>query len=164
MNKRNFLIVAGGFAFFTLLQVGSKHNKVAIKSDPQIIKLDHDEQYWQNHLSEAQYAILRTGATEPRYSSKYTNFFQDGTYCCIACDLDLFLSEMKYDSNTGWPSFYDHIHGHLETYTDLKGMWPKTGYRCARCGGHHGHLIMDGPLPSGQRWCNNGQVLKFKPA
>lgn len=164
MNKRNFLIVAGGFALFTLLQVSSKHNKVAIKANPEIMKLDHDDQYWRNNLSEAQYAILRTGATEPRYSSKYTKFYQEGTYCCIACDLDLFRSEMKYDSNTGWPSFHDHIHGHFETYTDLKGMWPKTGYRCARCGGHHGHLIMDGPLPSGQRWCNNGQVLTFKPA
>jgi peptide-methionine (R)-S-oxide reductase len=164
LNKRNFLIVAGGFTLFTLLQISSKHNKVAIKASPEIIKLTHNEQFWRNTLTEAQFAILRMGATEPRYSSKYVKFDEKGTYSCIACELPLFKSEMKYDSNTGWPSFWDHIHGHLETYTDLKGMWPQTGYRCARCGGHHGHLIMDGPLPTGQRWCNNGQVLKFTPA
>ena len=71
---------------------------------------------------------------------------------------------MKYESNTGWPSFFDHIRGHLETYTDLKAIPPERGYRCARCGGHHGHLFMDGPLPTGERWCSNGIALKFVPA
>ena len=164
MNKRNFLIVAGGFALFTFFQASSKHNKVAIKAAPHIQKLDQDDEYWRKKLSEAEFAILRTGATEPRYSSKFAKFYKQGVYSCIACDLELFSSDMKYNSNTGWPSFNDHIHGHLETYTDLKGIWPQTGYRCARCSGHHGHLIMDGPLPTGQRWCNNGQVLKFLPA
>ena len=127
LNKRNFLFVAGGFALFTVLQLSSKQNRIAIKASPDIKKWHKDDS-------------------------------------CQGCDLELFTADMKYDSKTGWPSFSDHIHGHLETYTDLKGIWPKTGYRCARCGGHHGHLIMDGPLPSGQRWCNNGQVLKFTPA
>lgn len=164
MNKRNFLLVAGGLAVFTTLQLSSKQNRVAIKASPDIKKWEKDDAFWYKKLTPTQYAILRTGATEPRFSSKYTKFYEVGTYSCQGCDLALFTADMKYDSKTGWPSFSDHIHGHLETYTDLKGIWPKTGYRCARCGGHHGHLIMDGPLPSGQRWCNNGQVLKFTPA
>ena len=161
MNKRTFLLAAGGVTIFTFLQAVSKQNKIIYKAADHIEKLNYDDQYWRNHLSPAEYAILRTGATEPRFSSKFTNFYQNGIYSCVACDLELFSSDMKYDSKTGWPSFNGHIRGHLETYTDLKGIWPQTGYRCARCEGHHGHLIMDGPLPTGQRWCNNGQVLKF---
>ena len=161
MNKRAFLLAAGGVTIFTFLQAVSKQNKIIYKAADHIEKLNYDDQYWRNHLSPAEYAILRTGATEPRFSSKFTNFYQSGLYSCVACDLELFSSDMKYDSKTGWPSFNGHIRGHLETYTDLKGIWPQTGYRCARCEGHHGHLIMDGPLPTGQRWCNNGQVLKF---
>ncbi len=162
LNKRNFLIVVGGLTLFTTLQLSSKQNQMAFKASPDIKKWQKDEQYWREHLTVSQYAILRTGATEPRFSSQYTNFYEVGIYHCQGCNLDLFTADMKYDSKTGWPSFNDHIRGHLETYTDLKGMWPKTGYRCAQCGGHHGHLIMDGPLPTGQRWCNNGQVLNFK--
>jgi peptide-methionine (R)-S-oxide reductase len=164
LNKRNFLLAASGFTLFTILQVNSKHNRIAIHADPNIKKWVKKDQFWRETLTSSQYAILRSGATEPRYSSKYTKFYERGTYSCQGCDLALFTSEMKYNSFTGWPSFHDHIHGHFETYTDLKGIWPKTGYRCAQCGGHHGHLIMDGPLPSGQRWCNNGQVLKFTKA
>jgi len=164
LDKRNFLLVAGGFVLFTALQLSSKQNRVAVVASPDIVKWQKDDQFWQEKLTPNQYAILRTGATEPRFSSQYTKFYEVGTYSCQGCDLALFTADMKYDSKTGWPSFSDHIRGHFETYTDLKEIWPKTGYRCARCGGHHGHLIMDGPLPSGERWCNNGQVLKFTPA
>lgn len=156
--------MAGGLALFTILQLNSKQNRIAIQASKDIVKWEKEDAFWREHLSTAQYEILRTGATEPRFSSKFTKFYEAGTYSCVGCDLELFTSEMKYDSKTGWPSFNDHIQGHLETYTDLKDMWPKTGYRCAQCSGHHGHLIMDGPLPTGQRWCNNGQVLKFKAA
>lgn len=69
---------------------------------------------------------------------------------------------MKYESHTGWPSFNNHILGHLETYTDLTAIPPQRAYKCARCEGHHGHLFMDGPLPSGERWCNNGVALIFE--
>ncbi len=163
MNRRVFILAAGGFSLFTLLQLSSRHNKSAIKASANIKKIHRPEDFWQENLTQAQYSILREGATEPRYSSELVQLTDPGIYHCVACDLALFNSEMKYDSKTGWPSFNDHIRGHLETYTDLRGMWPSTGYRCAQCGGHHGHLIMDGPLPSGQRWCNNGQVLEFRP-
>ena len=156
--------MAGGLTLFTILQLNSKQNRIAIEASEDIDKWQKDDTFWHDRLTSAQYAILRTGATEPRFSSKYTSFYEAGIYSCLGCDLELFTSDMKYDSKTGWPSFNDHIHGHLETYTDIKDIWPKTGYRCAQCNGHHGHLIMDGPLPTGQRWCNNGQVLKFKAA
>lgn len=164
MNRRVFLIGIAGFAAFTAVQFKSNHNKINVKAGPHITKWHHNEEFWRKRLTAVQYAILRTGGTEPRYSSELTNTSSIGTYHCIGCDLKLFTSDMKYDSQTGWPSFMDHVKGHLETYTDFKSFWPATAYRCAQCGGHHGHLIMDGPLPTGQRWCNNGQVLKFKPA
>jgi peptide-methionine (R)-S-oxide reductase len=162
LKRRNFLIIVGGLALFTTIQLQSRQNRIAIKASADIEKWQKSDEFWRETLTPTQYAILRNGATEPRYSSKYAKFYENGIYSCQGCDLDLFSADMKYDSKTGWPSFSDHIHGHLETYTDLKGMWPQTGYRCARCSGHHGHLIMDGPLPTGQRWCNNGQVLKFR--
>ncbi|HAR08840.1 MAG TPA: peptide-methionine (R)-S-oxide reductase, partial [Cobetia sp.] len=73
-------------------------------------------------------------------------------------------SAMKYDSGTGWPSFYEHVEGHLLTSVDYKILWPRTEYHCARCGGHQGHVFEDGPDPTGLRWCNNGVALKFVPA
>ena len=164
MNRRVFLLGVAGFSVFTALQLGSSHNKIAIKAAAHIKKWDRTDEYWRNTLTPPQYAILRTGGTEPRYSSEYTKQKLEGTYHCVGCKLELFTSTMKYDSKTGWPSFNDHVKGHLETYTDFKSLFPSTAYRCAQCSGHHGHLIMDGPLPSGQRWCNNGQALEFRPA
>ena len=164
MNRRIFILATIGLTAFTAIQFKSTHNKVSIKGNPNINKWNYDEEFWRERLSPAQFAILREGATEPRYSSKLTNNTHVGTYFCIGCNLALFTSEMKFDSKTGWPSFSDHIKGHLETYTDFKSLIPSIAYRCAQCGGHHGHLIMDGPPPGGQRWCNNGQVLSFEPA
>lgn len=164
MNRRVFLLTVGGISLFTALQLSSSHNKVAIKAAVHIKKWQRSDEYWRNTLTPPQYAILRTRATEPRYSSKYTKLYAEGTYHCVGCKLELFTSAMKYDSKTGWPSFQDHIRGHLETYTDFRTISPSIAYRCAQCGGHHGHLIMDGPLPTGQRWCNNGQALEFRPA
>ncbi len=164
MNRRVFLIGIVGFSAFTALQFKSSHNKINIQAGSHITKWHRDEAFWQERLTPAQFAILRTGATEPRYSSKLTKQTAMGTYYCIGCELELFTSEMKYDSQTGWPSFMDHIKGNLEVYTDFKNIYPTAAYRCAQCGGHHGHLIMDGPLPTGQRWCNNGQALRFLPA
>ena len=157
-------MTVGGVSVFTALQLGSSHNKLVITADASIEKWIRPDEFWHNTLTPAQYAILRTGATEPRFSSEYNKLDKVGTYCCVGCKLALFTSEMKYDSKTGWPSFMDHIKGHLEIYTDFRSILPSTAYRCAQCEGHHGHLIMDGPLPTGQRWCNNGQVLLFKPA
>ena len=84
-------------------------------------------------------------------------------FLCAGCDLPVFTSEMKYESGTGWPSFFTTIPGAFETKRDFLLIVPRTEYHCARCGGHHGHVFNDGPAPTGQRWCNNGVSLRFLP-
>ena len=163
-SRRKFLYGGLAFAGFIALQFLSGKSKTLYTADPTIQKLTLTDEEWKQRLSENAYLVLRKGKTEVRRSSPLNNEWRPGTYKCIACDLDLFTSEMKYESNTGWPSFVDHIQGHLETYTDLYAVPPQRGYRCARCGGHHGHVFSDGPLPRGERWCNNGVALKFEPA
>ena len=108
--------------------------------------------------------MLREEGTERPFSSPLNENKQQGLYVCAGCELPLFTSEMKFDSGTGWPSFFTAIEGRLETRLDFKLLLPRTEYHCARCGGHQGHLFKDGPPPTGQRWCNNGVALKFMPA
>jgi peptide-methionine (R)-S-oxide reductase len=126
-------------------------------------KITRSDNEWQQLLSGDEYYILREEGTEPPGSSPLNNEHREGEYHCAGCDLPLFTSEMKYESGTGWPSFFDHIKGHIDTKRDFKLIWPRTEYHCARCGGHQGHVFDDGPKPTGQRWCNNGLALKFVP-
>jgi peptide-methionine (R)-S-oxide reductase len=118
---------------------------------------------WKKRLTPGQYTILREEGTEPPFSSPLNHEKRSGLFVCVACDLPLFPSRFKYDSGTGWPSFFDALPGHLETKTDLKLILPRTEYHCVRCGGHHGHVFNDGPKPTGLRYCNNGLALKFVP-
>lgn len=124
-------------------------------------KITLTDSQWKQRLTEAQYYILRDEGTEPAGSSPLDKEYRKGEYRCAGCDLPLFTSEMKYDSGTGWPSFFQHIAGHVQTKRDFKLIWPRTEYHCARCGGHQGHVFDDGPKPTGQRWCNNGLALVF---
>jgi peptide-methionine (R)-S-oxide reductase len=126
-------------------------------------KITRSDNEWKQRLSEDEYYILRDEGTEPPGSSPLNNEHREGEYHCAGCDLPLFTSAMKYESGTGWPSFFDHIEGHIDTKLDFKLIWPRTEYHCARCGGHQGHVFDDGPKPTGQRWCNNGLALKFVP-
>jgi len=119
---------------------------------------------WQQLLSPEQFDVLRNEGTERSFSSELNKQYGKGVYHCAACDLPLFESDTKFDSGTGWPSFYAPIEGHAETKRDFKMILPRTEYHCARCGGHQGHVFNDGPEPTGQRWCNNGVALKFIPA
>ena len=152
-----------GFVGFVYLQILSGKSKQLYIAAQDIDKLILSDEEWKQRLSEDAYHVLRKGKTEVRRSSSLNNEWRQGVYHCKGCGLDLFTSDMKYESNTGWPSFTDHIHGHLFTYTDLKAIPPERGYKCARCDGHHGHLFMDGPLPRGERWCSNGVALEFIP-
>ena len=126
-------------------------------------KIERLDSEWKRLLTPQQYYILREEGTEPPGSSPLDKEYRKGEYRCAGCDLLLFTSEMKYDSGTGWPSFFDKVEGHLETKRDFKLIWPRTEYHCARCGGHQGHVFDDGPKPTGQRWCNNGLALRFVP-
>jgi len=116
---------------------------------------------WQKILSENEYRILREEGTERAFTNKLYNENREGNYYCKGCDTKLFSSEMKFDSGTGWPSFFDSYQNVFKTSTDYKLIYPRTEYHCAKCGGHHGHLFNDGPEPTKKRYCNNGTVLKF---
>jgi peptide-methionine (R)-S-oxide reductase len=126
-------------------------------------KLRRSEEEWKKLLPAERFKILRQEGTEPAFSSALNAEKRKGIFVCAGCDLELFTSGMKYDSGTGWPSFFSVIKGHVETKVDFKLILPRTEYHCARCGGHQGHIFMDGPEPTGLRYCNNGLALKFIP-
>lgn len=118
---------------------------------------------WEKRLTPEQYEVLRHEGTERPFTSPLNAEKRKGNFVCAGCGLPLFSSSTKYDSGTGWPSFYQSIPGHVETSTDYKLIAPRTEYHCARCGGHQGHVFEDGPKPTGLRYCNNGVALKFVP-
>jgi peptide-methionine (R)-S-oxide reductase len=125
-------------------------------------KLVLTDAQWRQRLTPEQYRVLRRDGTEPAFSSPLNAEKRRGTFSCVACDLPLFTTAMKYDSGTGWPSFFETLPGAFEVSTDYTLIFPRTEYHCVRCGGHHGHVFNDGPRPTGKRYCNNGVCLKFE--
>ncbi len=126
-------------------------------------KLEMKDEEWKARLNSKAYEVLRHEGTEPPFTSPLNDEKREGVFACAGCDLELFPSSFKFDSGTGWPSFFDAIPGRVETKTDFKLMVPRKEYHCARCGGHQGHVFEDGPKPTGLRYCNNGVALKFIP-
>lgn len=118
---------------------------------------------WKKRLSPPAYDVLREEGTERAGTSPLNAEKRAGVFACAGCSLPVFTSAMKYESGTGWPSFFTMIPGSLATKTDIKMILPRTEYHCVRCGGHHGHLFDDGPAPTGHRYCNNGVALRFIP-
>jgi peptide-methionine (R)-S-oxide reductase len=114
-------------------------------------------------LTPEQFQVLRQRGTERPYSSALDNEHRPGLFACAACDLPLFRSETKFDSGTGWPSFFAPIEDAVRTSNDYSLLIPRTEVHCRRCGGHLGHVFDDGPKPTGKRYCMNGVALKFQP-
>ena len=119
---------------------------------------------WKERLSDQAFYVLREEGTERSFTSELNDEKRAGEYACAGCGLVLFTHDKKFDSGTGWPSFFEAIEGRVGTSTDFKLLLPRTEYHCARCGGHQGHVFEDGPKPTGLRYCNNGVALKFIPA
>ncbi|MBB3184658.1 peptide-methionine (R)-S-oxide reductase [Halomonas fontilapidosi] len=165
MKRRHFLGVLGVGSLAGLLPgLAAARPKPDLERAEGLEVLELSEAEWRERLSEEQFEILREAGTEPAFSSPLDKETREGEYRCAGCDLPLFTSDMKYDSGTGWPSFFTHVKGHLLTSVDYFLVFPRTEYHCARCGGHQGHVFDDGPESTGLRWCNNGLALRFVPA
>ncbi len=157
MKRRRLftLLAAAGLA------AGSRATGTASPRAERVV-LSDDE--WQERLTPEQYRVLRHEATEAPGSSPLNHEKRRGTFLCAGCDLPLFDSATKYESGTGWPSFFDVLPGAVGTKRDWSLLIPRTEYHCARCGGHQGHVFDDGPAPTGLRYCNNGVALRFEVA
>jgi peptide-methionine (R)-S-oxide reductase len=138
----------------------AKDARIASDATP-LVKSDEE---WRQALDPAAYAVLRHEGTERPFSSALNGEHRPGVFVCAGCELPLFTSAMKFESGTGWPSYFTTIPGAFATSTDRKMILPRTEYHCAKCGGHHGHVFDDGPEPTGLRYCNNGVALRFIPA
>lgn len=175
VDRRRFLLIAAlpaliakreAFAAPTAAELQARWRKLLapdadIATAPSPLQRPRDE--WRKQLPPDSYAVLFEEDTEPPLSSPLNLEKRPGVFVCRACRLPLFTSEMKYESNTGWPSFFTSIPQHLATQADYKIGLRRTEYHCVRCGGHQGHVFDDGPPPTGERWCNNGVALAFIP-
>jgi peptide-methionine (R)-S-oxide reductase len=159
MTRRTFIGAAAALPWML--------NMAGLRAEPKVsrpFEVTHSDAEWRRFLTPDQYAILRQSGTERPFTSALLNEHRQGNFACAGCDLDLFSSTTKYDSGTGWPSFWAPLDKAIGTETDTSYGFVHTAVHCQRCGGHLGHVFDDGPKPTGQRYCMNGVALTFKPA
>jgi peptide-methionine (R)-S-oxide reductase len=161
MNKRFFLqasLVVVGAALGSRYLNQSRETMATSKTEFEINK---SEAEWKTTLTPEQFSVLRKHGTERAFTSPLDKEYDKGTYICAACELPLFTSETKFNSGTGWPSFFNPIEGAVGSTVDRAFLMTRTEIHCSRCGGHLGHVFDDGPAPTGKRYCMNGAALKF---
>ena len=156
MASVGVIVVAAG-GRYALTHMGSEPDQTSAT-------VTHSDAQWRSLLSPAAYQVLRHDATEPPYSSALLKEHRPGTFSCAGCANRLFDARTKYDSHTGWPSFWDVIPGALSRHEDRSIGMSRTEVRCARCAGHLGHVFDDGPQPTGLRYCMNGVAMTFEPS
>jgi peptide-methionine (R)-S-oxide reductase len=163
MNKRTFLKVGVAWLGSTyFLNHWFRRSSVMAASQEQFA-VTKTEAEWQQSLGPEEFRVLRKHGTERAGTSPLDKQYSKGTYYCTACNQALFSSDTKFDSGTGWPSFYDPLNAAIATSTDRSFFTVRTEVHCSNCGGHLGHVFDDGPVPTGKRYCMNGVALKFTP-
>lgn len=166
LDRRTFtfagLSLAGALAGAT--GISAIRTSVKAASEKETFEVTKTEAEWKAILTPEQYQVLRRHGTERAGTSPLDKTYAPGTYHCAGCNQALFTSEAKFDSGTGWPSFYQPIENAVGSSTDFKLIYPRTEIHCSRCGGHLGHVFDDGPEPTGKRYCMNGVAMTFVPA
>ncbi len=163
MNRRTLLLGAAGTAVAAAGSAATWNWRIVTDARAEGFEIVKSDEEWRRILSEAQYRVLREEDTERPFTSDLLHEKRAGTFTCAGCDLPLFSSETKYESGTGWPSFWEPLPDAVATRTDYKLFLARTEVHCRRCGGHLGHVFDDGPPPTGKRYCMNGVALNFVP-